>query len=409
MKNRNPESGPQGYDEKVMARLKSVAPVKVSHDLAPEILAKVRLGRTERTPFRQFVIPLAAAAAVALLLGGLWMTGEKPADPGTQAIAWLCQTQEPDGSWSTARWGGDKHFEVALTGLSLMTLLDESERWTPTSGRRQWLDKLPDSLNRARRSRSTEEINRAVESAIAYLLRCQQADGQIGASFSGSPYNQGIATLALAKAYGVRKDEALRIALDRAISVICANQYRDGGWGYQNEAHPASNLSITLWQVEALRLASLQDRGQLRPAIERGLRWMAGVAADDGSFGYQARGDTPGGASQTLTAMGAMSLLDPAHIGLVSPGRRQAIKAQMQRLAASPGPDMDYYRRYFLAAALKKMDETTARQDLSSLRHALLAHQVRQGADAGSWNPDDRWASTGGRIYSTAMASLSLR
>lgn len=377
-------------EEDIIKWLKSVPPVQVSRDLAPVILARTResgvIG-TSTIAGWWFAIPLAAAAAVALLLGGLWMTGKKPGDPGTQALAWLCQSQEPDGSWSTARWGGDKHFEVALTGLSLMTLLDESER----------------------KSRSTRAINKSVESAIAYLLRCQQADGQIGESFSGSPYNQGIATLALAKAYGVRKDEALRIALDRAVSVICTNQYRDGGWGYQNEAHPASNLSITLWQVEALRLASLQDRGQLRPAIKRGLRWMAGVAADDGSFGYQARGDTSGGASQTLTAMGAMSLLDPAHIGLVSPGRRQAIKAQMQRLAASPGPDMDYYRRYFLATALKKMDEATARQDLSSLRHDLLAHQVRQGADAGSWKPDERWASSGGRIYSTAMASLSLR
>lgn len=387
MNNRNPESGKPGDEERLLARLKSVAPVKVSHDLAPEILAKVRSAGTERTIFQRIVIPLAAAATIALLLGGLWLSGGKPVDPGSQAVAWLCQTQEPDGSWSTARWGGDKHFEVALTGLSLMTLLDESGK-----------------------SSSSPEVDRAVGRAIEYVVRCQQADGQIGESFSGTPYNQGIATLALAKACGIRKDdEALRMALDRAVSAICSNQYKDGGWGYRNEAHPASNMSITLWQVESLRLASLQGRGQLRPAIERGLRWMAGVASDDGSFGYQARGDTPGGASQTLTAMGAMSLLDPAHVGLVPPGRRQAIKAQMQRLAASPGPDLDYYRRYFLAAALKNMDEATARQDLSSLRRDLLAHQVRQGADAGSWKPDDRWASSGGRIYATAMASLSLR
>ena len=397
----------QTSDDKVMAILKSVSPVNVSHDLAPEILARVRTMRTTRITVWRLVIPL--AAAVALLLGGLWMMREPRMDPGQQAIAWLCHTQESDGSWSTAHWGGDKHFEVALTGLSLMTLLDESSRWTPTSGRRQWLDKLSGRINRARRSRSTQEIDRSIGSAIAYLIRCQQKDGQFGESFSGAPYNHGIATLALAKAYETRKDESLRLALDRAVSAICSRQYADGGWGYHQEARPASNLSVTLWQLEALRLASAQGWPQVRPNLERGFRWMAGVASDDGSFGYQARGDTPGGASQTLTAMGAMSFLDPAHIGLVSPERRQAIKARMQRLAASPGADMDYYRRYFLTSALKKMDEESARRGLVALRHDLLSRQDKHGTDTGSWKPDDRWGSAGGRIYATTMASLSLR
>jgi hypothetical protein len=136
---------------------------------------------------------------------------------------------------------------------------------------------------------------------------------------------------------------------------------------------------------------------------------MAGVASDDGSFGYQKSGDTPGGASQTLTAMGALSLLDPAHFGYVSPNRRQAIKEQMQRLAAAPGADMDFYRRYFLTAALKQMAEESSRRNLATVRQTLIARQVQGGAQAGSWNADDRWGTTGGRIYATAMASLSLQ
>jgi len=368
-------------EQDVMDRLKGLAPVVVSHDLAPEILAKLRKAarhtRTAKSIVWRIVIPLAAAATVALLLNGLWMA--RSVDPGRQALAWLCQTQEADGSWSAAKWGGSQHYEVALTGLSLLTLLDGK------SGSKT-----------------------AIEKAIAYLIQHQQADGRFGEIFSGTPYNHGIATLALAKAYETRKDKALCLVLDKAISAICARQYADGGWGYENEAHPASNLSITLWQIEALRLVSKYDWPQVRTRVERGLRWMAGVAADDGSFGYQKSGDTPGGASQTLTAMGAMSLLDPAHIGLVSPGRRQAIKAQMQRLASTPGPDMDYYRRYFLTAALKMMDEEPAHRGLMAMRHDLVTQQIKRGAEAGSWKADDRWGSTGGRIYATAMASLSL-
>jgi prenyltransferase beta subunit len=398
--------------EEVIARLKSVPPVAVSHDLAPEILAKVRAKRTVRVNFWRLVIPLAAAATVALLLGGMWLEGAHPPDSGRQAVEWLSRTQEADGSWSTTRWGGDKQFEVALTGLALLTLVDESSRWTPHARLRQnyggqagwrhglaWLLDWPD---RARRSRSTE-------AAIAYLIRKQGNDGQFGEFFSSAPYNQGIATLALAKAYETRKDESLRVALNRAVSAICACQHADGGWGYHQEARPASNLSVTLWQIEALRLASAQGWPQVRSNVERGFRWMAGVAADNGSFGYRTSGDAAGDASPTLTAMGAMSLLDPAHMGLVTPGRRQAIKAQVQRLAASPGPDMDFYRRYFLAAALKKMDESPSSGGLVSLRRDLLSKQVKRGKEAGSWKADTQWGSAGGRIYSTALASLSLR
>ena len=70
---------------------------------------------------------------------------------------------------------------------------------------------------------------------------------------------------------------------------------------------------------------------------------------------------------------------------------------------------MDYYGRYFLSAALKTMDGDSARMNLATLRHELAARQVRRGTEAGSWRPDDRWASSGGRIYATTLASLSLR
>jgi len=416
----NSEAGTYGADEAIIERLKSLPTLRVSHDLAPEILAKVRaeVGQSalthcssrrlggifsETLPARRRLLQwrrvysLAAAAALVLLLGGLWLAGTKPLDPAVRAAAWLCQTQEPDGSWSAAKWGGDSHFEVALTGLSLMTLLEDSG--------------------------PSRDCDLSIDKAVAYLIRSQQENGQFGELFASAPYNQGIATLALGKAFRgmgappmshgqdarATKHEALRLALDRAIAAICARQYRDGGWGYSNEARPASNLSITLWQIEALRLAAAQGWPQARPVVERGLRWMAGVAADDGSFGYRTSGDTPGGASQTLTAMGAMSLLDPAHIGLVSPDRRVAIKSQMQRLASTPGPDLDYYRRYFLAAALKKMDEEPAHRGLAAIRQELVTRQVRRGGEAGSWKADDRWGSSGGRIYATALASLSLR
>jgi hypothetical protein len=43
------------------------------------------------------------------------------------------------------------------------------------------------------------------------------------------------------------------------------------------------------------------------------------------------------------------------------------------------------------------------------MRRDLVNRQIKRGAEAGSWTPDTRWGSAGGRIYATTMASLSLR
>jgi hypothetical protein len=383
----------------LLNRLHAVPPVQVVRDLAPGLLERIE---TEPAPLRvvRWNWPVLAkiAALVALMVCGLVAyrqgagrasgdaTPAQPAQavsPAVQAMTWLCRTQEPDGSWSTARWGGSRRYEVALTALSLLSLLDHAGSGLPERGP-------------------------AADRALRYLCGRQDDRGGFGDVFDGAPYNQGMATLALLKAYQMNPDASLKLALDRAIAGITARQLRDGGWGYVGVETPASNLSITLWQVEALRLAAALGWDQARVPAARGLRWIAAVADDKGAFGYRQSGDFPEG-SRTLTAMGAMSLLDVAEGNLVPAARRAAIKARVQHLAAATQPDLDYYGRYFLSAALKRMGEESARQQLAAMRTALAATQIHQGPQRGSWNADDRWSTAGGRVYATAMASLSLQ
>jgi hypothetical protein len=380
--------------------LREVPHRTVSRDLVPGILAALPKRRAVWLApawFPRRVTGLAAAAAVVLSVAGTWwmwghrdggkreagvVEGQAVTTPGGRAAVWLCRVQEPDGSWDTARWGGNKRFQIALTGLALMAILEE-ETGAPAT-RLQ-----------------------AIDRAVAYLMRQQNGEGGFGTFFDASPYNEGMATLALIKADRFISDEALHRTVDRAIKSLCVRQHADGGWGYRNESAPVSNLSITLWQVEALRLAA-RDWPEVRPNVGRGLRWIASVADEDGSFGYRQRRDFPEG-SRTLTMMGAMSMLDATAGDMLPPVRRQAIQAQVERVAAAPDSGRDYYQSYFLAAALRKMEADAARRQLVSLRDRLMAGQVRRGPQSGSWNADDCWSATGGRIYATALASLSLR
>ena len=46
--------------------------------------------------------------------------------------------------------------------------------------------------------------------------------------------------------------------------------------------------------------------------------------------------------------------------------------------------------------------------NLEQARRHLIALQRRNGGADGSWDPTSRWGSRGGRVYTTALATLTL-
>ena len=42
------------------------------------------------------------------------------------------------------------------------------------------------------------------------------------------------------------------------------------------------------------------------------------------------------------------------------------------------------------------------------MREVLISEQIKVGHLAGSWDPKDEWGRYGGRLYSTALATLTL-
>jgi len=78
--------------------------------------------------------------------------------------------------------------------------------------------------------------------------------------------------------------------------------------------------------------------------------------------------------------------------------------------ALLPGPAerQDFYHAFFAVAALDAGRPQGFSEKLDHLQNALAARRVRSGHHTGSWAPEDRWSSVGGRLYSTAMATLSL-
>ena len=378
---------------RTMGILKTLQPADESRDLAPGILARLEQESAQLHRMSTFRILSMAAVFLLLVGGGLgffaWRGTSPESGPSmiqhqlaarVEALDWLCRTQAPDGSWNTETWGGDKQFHIALSSLAVLALLGPE----PVIARRET----------------------AVREAVRYLVAQQNATGEFGPSFDSAPYNHGIATLALLRALHVLHDESFKPSLDKALGVIRDRQLPEGGWGYWGDAGQEPNLSVTLWQVEALKLAVSLGWDEVRPHVRQGVLWVASVGNDRGGFGYRRADDSPV-EPQTLTAMGATAVLNVPDQAL-EPSRRDMILTRVHEAALQSVGTRDYYLAYFLTTAMQKMQDPSSANQLAMIRHSLVRDQVLFGAEKGSWTPDARWGSVGGRVYSTALASMSL-
>lgn len=365
---------------KLIGRLRQPLPETEDRDLAPLILPRIHSPRRLPVILKAaalFVCFIAAAALVCVLRPQAGMNYDQRAGA---AVAWLCSAQEPDGHWDAAKWGAQKNYTPGITALAVLALLKQDEN----------------ALN----GPHAGTICRALD----YLLSQQNEEGRIGALNSGTPYNQGIATLALLEACGRLQDARWEKASTRSLAYIRSTQQSSGGWGYPRAAADSGNTSITVWQLQALLKANTMGRDDVQPSLEKGMAWLNGVVDADGRVGYARASDFPYG-HETLTAAGALCFLSDKNRAAPSPHLPRILQAL--RDAAHRQSDVDYYRLYFMTQALAAAGGTDT--DLAAkLREALVLCQAGTGGQTGSFETQDRWSSAGGRVYATAMAVLAL-
>lgn len=361
----------------LLSELKRWPDREPSHDLAPAVLAEIQKPKGVRNRLRPAL--WAAAALLLVSVSGWWWAGRDPREAAVrQAAQWLVSAQEQDGRWVGSR--KDSHsYDPALTGLGLMAGLD-FER--------------------------TRGMKAACEKAVRWLVASQSETGRLGPSFSGSPYNQGIGTLALLKWCGLHPEPEWRTAAEKAVRHVVESQGQEGGWGYA-EGDPAPNVSITIWQLQALRKAESLGMAEATPALRRGLRWLRTTRNDQGLYGYRRPDDYPEG-SEALTAMSVLCELDCDSRA----GQREDVKRSLGEVlngAAGKGPN-NYYAAYFVARVLQQAGGGRGTEALlAQVQTTLLARQVRRGDERGSWDPADAYSDVGGPVYATTMAVLALK
>ena len=112
-----------------------------------------------------------------------------------------------------------------------------------------------------------------------------------------APYQHAVCTCALCEAYGMTHDERLGPLISQAVDYIVKAQRPDGGWTAAYDTTPdvtgkppKSETSVSAWQIQALKAASLTGIQGIDAAVEPALNLaMKNIDrvynATDGAFG----------------------------------------------------------------------------------------------------------------------------
>ncbi len=294
------------------------------------------------------------------------------------AIQWLVENQEEDGRWDTEKHGANNDYDTGGTGLALLCFYGWGERHDKECKYRE-----------------------SVRAALDWLLAQQRGDGYLGGR-PGMMYSHAIAAIALCEAYGITKDPKLRGPAERAIAYTLKAQSKSrGGWRYRPGED--SDTSVTGWQYMALHSARMAGLEVPEDAFRRARGFLdkMGGGKHGGLYGYQERGKL----SRAMVATGMfcrqLDLVPPTH-----PMQQESARLLKLHPMKVSGPDLYYV--YYATLALYQHQGPTWADWNEKLKATLPLIQKKSGGEAGSWDPSASMTKDGGRVVSTALATLSL-
>ncbi len=310
------------------------------------------------------------------------------------ALAWLAQSQNPDGRWDAQKHGAGRSAAVegrdrgraglrsdtGMTGLALLAFLGSGQ--THLQG----------------------EHREIVRRGLDFLARSQRADGSLGGTADSYAfmYCHGMAGLALSEAWALTSDPRLEPTVRKAVAyTLSAQNPATGGWRYQpGDLGDTSQLG---WQLMLLRSAELGGLKLPLGARQGAIRYLQTVSSGlhQGLASYRPR-------ERASRVMTAEALVCRQMLGLARENPASD-EAGDYLLAELPGAaQANFYYWYYATLGMFQLQGAHWQRWNTAMQASLLPSQRTDGEQAGSWDPNDVWGSHGGRVYSTAMGALCL-
>jgi len=296
------------------------------------------------------------------------------------SLDWFTRTQEPDGRWDGGKHQGAKGHDIAATGFAMLCYFGWGAKHT---------EKGPYQL--------------PMTKAVNWLVSQVGQDGDLTGGHSQGMYDQGIATMALAEAYGMTKDPALLDPVRRAVSFIIKAQSKEhGGWRYKATSRDG-DTSVVGWQVMAITSARMAGLRVPEDPFILSAKWFDSVAGGQHKGRYSYQGNRNPTHIMTAEAMFCQQLL-----GLRPENPRMGDSANLIKINLPHEGKPNYYYWYYGCLSMFQHQGPIWELWNKQMKKTLLKIQVRKGDHAGSWEPKGQWANQGGRVMTTAMSTLSL-
>lgn len=375
----------------------AAAPATVSAPIAPDRAAADAPSRAAASPAGTQPLTGGAAAGgspgtpFAARQGGVRAAavtarGGSPASEAAveRGLQWLAAHQAVDGSWQfdlagcrcdgACRDPGTISSSTASTAIALLPFLGAGN--THAGGPYQ----------------------ETVARGIYYLLSRMKSTPRGGDFCEGTMYGHGVTALVLAEALGMTKDEFLVQSVRDAVRFIETSQdLHGGGWRYL--PGQAGDITVTAWQLAALKSAALAGVETPSPTIEGVCRFLDRVQTQKGAaYGYR----TPS-AKPCTSAIGLLCRMYTGWGRETEPLRRGITNL------AKPGPSATaVYQNFYLSQALLQLDHPVWPRWNAKNRDQIVHQQSRFGHETGSWFFADPDTAPGGRLAHTALAILTL-
>jgi hypothetical protein len=327
----------------------------------------------------------------------------------SHGMKWLAHSQEDAGNWVPSAYGGNDEYTIAITGLSILCFTGQGN------------------------SHLKGDFSSTVNKSIKYLISVQEPNGLLSTSAMTSKpvnymYNHGIGTCALLEDYLIvsnypenEKDELtkkLSESVVKAVLFIVHAQSDNGGWGYTSRS-ATPDTSVTVWQIQVLRLASIMDIPGVEHALYKSRQWLCDVTSDNGFVGYQSLLDYPNG-PYALTAAGSVANLWMDSLPITkSDKENDEIKKRLNVLykkqvvlltenlpeSGETAIENDFYYCYWGSMMMISPNNPGWEKWNAKIKEILMNHQ----SDAGDWQVNDKWGVFGGNLYITTIAILNLQ
>ena len=341
-------------------------------------------------------------------------------EPIERGLAWLALHRTPEGGWEAEDFGelcerakravcdgaGEPQHDVGVASLALLAFLGDGN--TIADG----------------------DHTEVVAQGLDWLLARQDPETGRFASDEehghSATYQHLLATLVLCEAASFTDSPAIRGPARRGLEVILAAQEPGAGWRYHFTSKDDTDTSVTAWAVRALhagREVGLLEEAEVERAFAGARDWLDAVTEPaTGRVGYYERGSTsarvqdvndhyPVEGVEAMTAAATFArILMGADEEALAP-QADLLLRSLPRRVPSEGRN-DFYYWMHGTEAMAQLGGGHWKAWRSALLRALAPLQ-REDAEGscvgGSWDPDGPWGYSGGRVFATALAVLSLQ